>query len=135
MEVIQDIADLLHEPGTFFEFGCNESEIPQFVEISKQKFGRKKYCAVKDWTVWDLNINEDGVRLLANHGVMPSILYAKYVIDDSAGRFSIGNYVMSTPLVELADGCFFITRNTVYILVGDGTRKIVNPDLVSSVYL
>ncbi|MCY1559454.1 hypothetical protein D9M68_964970 [compost metagenome] len=51
------------------------------------------------------------------------MLYAHNVLFDSDRRFDVGDWVRTTPLVSFSEGCFFQTKNTLYVLVGDGERK------------
>ena len=88
------------------------------------------YCTVRDWTIADLEIAEDEKYLFVEQGILPILLYAERVLTDSACRFSPGDWVRSTPLKRFSDGCLFQTRNTIYVLVGPGCRKTVDPTVV-----
>ena len=53
-------------------------------------------------------------------GLEPMFMYAHCVIHDGHGRFPPGGWVRST-LCKSFDGvCLFETRNTVYVLMGNG---------------
>ena len=62
------------------------------------------------------------------------ILYSHSVLYDSARRFDVGDWVRTTPLVSFSEGCFFQTRNTLYVLVGDGLRKQTELSTVMSFF-
>ena len=120
---ILDIANLLRESGVPFKFGCDEGEFQEFIKIAKEKFPDKPYYVVRDWVLWDIQMDEpdssDSEVTLANDVV----LHARFLIEDSYGAGCYGHYRISTPLLEMLDPCFFVTRNSVYILAGIGSRK------------
>ena len=49
-------------------------------------------------------------------------------------RFDVGDWVRTTALVNFSEGCFFQTRNTLYVLVGDGQRKQAEFSTVMSLF-
>lgn len=57
------------------------------------------------------------------HGHLPLFVFAEKVILGSRGRFDYGNWVRSTMAISFQDGYLFETKNTVYVLVGDGDEK------------
>ena len=73
------------------------------------------------WIDLDLTVEEQGMFRFA--GYQPVMLYAHNVLFDSDRRFDVGDWVRTTPLVSFSEGCFFQTKNTLYVLVGDGERK------------
>ena len=81
------------------------------------------YCIVKDWVWNDLTLSTAQQEQFRAAGRQPVILYSHSVLYDSARRFDVGDWVRTTPLVSFSEGCFFQTRNTLYVLVGDGLRK------------
>ena len=54
--------------------------------------------------------------------------------DDEAGRFLPGEWVRTSPLVSFTENCIFETKNTVYLLVGKGSRKTIPLDTAMSFY-
>ncbi len=53
---------------------------------------------------------------------------------DSRGRFDYGNWVRSTMAISFQDGYLFETKNTVYVLAGDGDEKSANLAAILSLY-
>jgi proteasome assembly chaperone (PAC2) family protein len=131
---ILDVASLLRDPGAAFEFGCHECDSENFIQLAKEKYPGKPYCLVRDWVVWDVRINESDMKAFEANSIKPIVVHAKFVIDDQTGRACYGHYRISTPLVEMSEPCFFVTRNTVYILTGRGTRKSVNEKDVTAFF-
>ncbi len=130
---IQKITSLLNEPGHQCGYGGKESELDYLIDTAQSKYPHKGVCAVKNWKWWNFDMDKNGQKYFASRCVHPSIVYAKYVIWDKSNRWPQGSHVKTTLLCEFDAEYFFITKNTVYILVGPGTRKTVDPDLVASI--
>lgn len=81
------------------------------------------YCIVRDWIWIDLILPDPALEQFQAAGQQPVMLYSHSVLYDSARRFDVGDWVRTTPLMTFSDGCFFRTRNSLYVLVGDGVRK------------
>lgn len=89
------------------------------IALAKQLSPVKRYCLVKDWVLVDVTFSR-GERL--PDGVKPRVLYSGSIIRDEACRFPVGGWVRSTFEVSFSRGCLFETRNTVYVLSGEGRR-------------
>lgn len=133
-ESILDVERLLREPGAPFEFGCHEIDSEKFTQIAMERYPSKPYCLVRDWVVWDMRIDDSELKAFEADSIKPVFVHAKFVIEDQTGRARYGYYRISTPLVEISEPCFFVTRNTVYILAGSGTRKAVDSKDVSALF-
>jgi proteasome assembly chaperone (PAC2) family protein len=131
---VRDVASLLNDPGSFYEFGCHERDFEKFIQLSTEKYPGKPYCLVRDWVLWDVKTNDAEMKMFEENSIKPVIVHARCVIEDQTGRTSYGHYRISTPLVEMIEPCFFVTRNTVYLLAGSGTRKTVNARDVTAVF-
>ncbi|WP_375232898.1 DUF6957 family protein [Pseudomonas syringae group genomosp. 3] len=55
-------------------------------------------------------------------GFALTFLYARSVVLDSRGRFFQGDWVRSTFEVYFEEPCWFLTKNTLYVLLGKGGR-------------
>lgn len=89
------------------------------------------YCLVSKWVIVELDTEQALIDELSRDGLQPHVLFARRVVYDSRGRYGRENYVWTTPLKRL-DHCFFISQNTVYVLIGDGQRQKSSADLVNS---
>ncbi len=59
------------------------------------------------------------------------MVYALNVVLDSQGRFNPGDWVRSSFQLSYEES-FFLTKNSVYVLLGNGTRQNVTvKDLIS----
>lgn len=120
---VRSIAALLHDPGVLFEYGCAECDAEKFVNSAKEKYPDKSFCVAKKWVIWDVQVSDKQRKIFEALSLEPIVVHVDFVIEDEFGRANYGNFRISTPLVEMSEPCFFVTRNTVYILVGEGTRK------------
>lgn len=118
---LDTVARLLYLPGTPMP-GCELTDDDALDWISNQIL-LKPYCLVRDWMWFDLTMPDAVLQELQQSGRKPAMLYAKQVIFDSKRRFDPGCWVRSTPLVSFSDKCLFETANTVYVLLGTGSRK------------
>jgi hypothetical protein len=124
--VMNDFLALTGEPLQ----GCASEE--EGIALAQSLAPGKPYCTVKDWIIADLDL-ADYPEFHDEQNRDPAIMYSHYVLTDEAGRFRRGDWVRSTLLVSFSHGCIFESRNTVYVLIGPGFRKKVDPKLVMSV--
>ncbi|BBU46530.1 hypothetical protein PPTS312_44450 [Pseudomonas putida] len=99
------------------------------IEAAQERFPKKAFCLVKRWIIVEIPENE--VEPLPG-GIPPMVVLAHEVIYDSRGRFVPGSWVRSTYAVSHECPWMFETRNTIYLLVGDGYRKQASLELVMS---
>ncbi len=130
---IHQISSLLNEDGCQCDYGGNESQLEYLIDTAQSEYPDKGVCAVKNWMWWDFDVDKKGQQYFASRCVHPSIVYAKYVIWDKSNRWPQGSHVKTTLLREFDAEYFFITKNTVYILVGPGTRKTVDPSVAARI--
>lgn len=103
-------------------------------ELVAKRFPRKTYCLVEDWTVFRLDVTEAELAKIQAAGQQPLILFAHSVVEDSEVRFLPGQWVRSTMCSNFEDGVLFQTRNTVYVLIGDGHEQIASLQAVFSFF-
>lgn len=89
------------------------------IYLAKSLHPRKRYCLVLDWVLIDVDMAEG--RKLPD-GFMPTVVYSPNILEDEAGRFPRGGWVRSTFEVSFQEGCLFETKNTIYVLMGNGAR-------------
>lgn len=123
MDALDKIAELLYGSGEVLpgiEMGWEQAR--ERVEGTGRSLWMP-YCIVRDWIWIDLILTEEEQGILRSSGREAVMLYARGVLYDSERRFDVGDWVRTTPLVSFTEGCFFQTRNTLYVLVGNGQRK------------
>lgn len=129
---IEEINDFLTRAGEPVASACEDEA--GGVALAHELCPGKQYCSVREWILVDLDIPDDKKALVREQGFQPVLLYAHTVVTDSARRFSPGDWVRSTLLVELKNNYLFETNNSVYILLGTGNRKTATPDVVTSIF-
>jgi hypothetical protein len=104
-------------------------------ELLKQNFD-KKIRFVSHWMWWNLQASEKDLDLLTNEGVKPSALYAENLVWDEYGIFEVGLCIKTTPLQELKQfmgANLYITKGTIYVLVGPGHRSDITLEMYDSI--
>lgn len=129
---IEAISDFLSQDGEAIQSACDDE--PAGVALAQELCPGKPYCSVRQWVLVDLDISDAQKALVLDQGFQPILLYAHSVVTDNARRFSAGDWVRSTLLVDLKNNFLFETSNSVYILLGVGSRKLANPDVVTSIF-
>lgn len=129
---IEKISDFLSGRGEVIHSACDDEAAG--IALAQELCPGKPYCSVRQWILVDLDISDDKKALVAEQGFQPILLYAHTVVTDSARRFSPGDWVRSTLLVDLKNNYLFETQNSVYILLGAGSRKAAEPAVVTSIF-
>jgi hypothetical protein len=91
--------------------------------LASERFPRKPYCLVRDWTIFRIEVTADELSKVHAARQLPMIVFAHNVVEDSQGRFERGDWVRSSMCTSYNDGVVFETRNTVYILIGPGHEQ------------
>ena len=109
----------LHQDGRQSSAGTSLSHT-EVEALVAQRFGRKPFCTVEDWLIFHVDEPPESLAKVRATGLEPMFMYAHCVVFDGHGRFPQGGWVRST-LCKSFDGvCLFETRNTVYVLMGNG---------------
>ena len=129
---IEKISDFLSSKGEEIHSACDDEAAG--IALAQELCPGKPYCSVRQWILVDLDISDDKKALVTEQGFQPVLLYAHTVVTDSARRFSPGDWVRSTLLVERKSNCLFETQNSVYFPLGTGSRKTAEPAVVASIF-
>jgi hypothetical protein len=111
-------------PGEPFEFGCKEAEAKKFARLARENYPEQNVCIVNSWVIVDFKSNKRQASM--NKPLVETRLYAGCVELDFASRFAHGRRILTTPMIVISTPPLFITSNTAYILVGEGSRKAIN---------
>lgn len=103
----------------------------ELIKLAEQAFPGKPFCLVKQWIIADLQLTQDEQRKLSLMGILPAVVYAHEVVQDSRQRFQPGHWVRTNFGVSHDHPCMFETKSTVYLLLGGGVRK---PAALSTVF-
>lgn len=112
----------IHGPGELMNGSDMSNE--ETMQWARERFREGGYCIVRGWVWHDFSMLEDFSSEVLQDHLQPLILGANYVVFDSAGRFDPGNWVRTSPLRSFSEGFIFETRNTAYVLLGIGYRKV-----------
>ncbi|WP_025130871.1 hypothetical protein [Pseudomonas sp. PH1b] len=124
------LQQLLNGQGEIVK-GCDLSaeDAASFVQTN---FGQQSFCLVRDWVLLELEPCGEGYDALHSRGLEPALVYAHNVVFDSRGRFNSGDWVRSTFQLKYEGEGLFFTKNTLYVLLGMGTRQSITlSDLLS----
>jgi hypothetical protein len=121
LEEIQAAGELLSSNGEP-RSGSTESE-ESLIQLVRSRFPKKGFCIVQQWTIVRAIAGDGDLTKIHVYGHLPLFVFAEKVILDSRGRFDYGNWVRSTMAISFQDGFLFETKNTVYVLAGDGDEK------------
>ncbi|MGF6458112.1 DUF6957 family protein [Pseudomonas frederiksbergensis] len=95
----------------------------QLINLAEQTFPRKPFCLVRQWIIAELQLKYDEQQKLTSMGILPAVVYAHEVVRDSRHRFQPGQWVRTNFGISHEHPCMFETKSTVYLLLGDGSRK------------
>lgn len=107
--------------------GCHLS-IREAASTAQGKFAPHPFCLVSQWTILDIEVSSDQLNALQLRGLEPVVVYALCVVQDSRGRYRPGDWVRTSFQTRYESSGFFLTKNTVYVLLGDGRRQLIAID-------
>lgn len=132
-ELVGQAWDALYSEGTPMP-GCQLAETEAVIEVQR-RFPHKPYCLVRQWALIDLECPAAAVTLIERSGRRPTVVFAHCIVSDSAHRGPPGNWIRSTFEVSRDDSAgLFESRNTVYVLLGPGTRRTAPLGVVMSIH-
>lgn len=131
-EKIQAATELLSSIGEA-RSGSLESQ-ETLIQLVQSRFPSKGFCIVQQWSIVRALASDEDLTKICVHGHLPLFVFAEKVILDSRGRFDHGNWVRSTMCISFQDGFLFETKNTVYVLMGDGDEKSASLAAILSLY-
>ena len=128
MNDLELVIDLLRAPGESMPgSSLSPNDAKTYV---REQFPGQAYCLVRDWIWLDLICEEKHRLVLRTTHRLPVMLYAHTVVYDSAGRWGPGDFVRTSLLCLFDQNFLFRTHNTIYVLLGLGSRKSVLPETV-----
>jgi len=101
---------------------------------ARQRFKWVPLCVVKDWLILDAIVTDEERAKVKAAGCEPMFLFAHNVLHDDKRRFEPGHWVRSSMGTSFKDGYLFSTRNTIYVLVGPGSRKQSSIQAIFSIF-
>ncbi|OLU16988.1 hypothetical protein BVH01_10530 [Pseudomonas sp. PA1(2017)] len=92
---------------------------------AQQNFPDGRFCLVRDWIWVEYDISSVSFTRLRAQGIYPVMLYSSNVVFDGMCRWPEGGFVRTSALTSFREQFIFQTRNTTYILLGDGQQRYV----------
>lgn len=132
MTDLKAITDLLYGDGEPMHAG--DFTLQEAIEQGQAFAKDKPFRIVRDWIWADVDVDNKIAKDLETRDLKPVMVYAHEVMYDSSHRFELGNWVRTTQLTKFTPPCFFETRNTVYILMGQGKRKTTSIQTIMSIH-
>ena len=114
--------------------GIPESDIEIWKVKLLKKSNNKNIRFVREWIWWNLICTEADKAALLKEGIIPTALYSHDLIWDESGAFTPGWSVKTSLLENFEEECLFITRNTIYVLVGPGRQSDIDPRVFNSIH-
>jgi hypothetical protein len=133
-ELIAQASRLVNVRGDPFDAGCREEELQDMVTYCKHLRPDKPFCLIASWCWADLDLDPLATEQLKNAGVQPAFVFSSHIIEDEAKRWQKALSVKTGLLTEFHRNCIFETRNTFYILVGEGSRLSVAPAVYNNLF-
>ncbi len=131
MTNLKAMTDLLYGDGEPMQGG--DLTLQEAKVQGKALANHKPYRIVRNWIWADLDVDAEIAKGLEMRDLQPVVVYAHEVMYDSSHRFEPGNWVRTTQLTKFTPPCFFETRNTLYVLVGEGKRKTTSIQAIMSI--
>ncbi|MGY2273077.1 DUF6957 family protein [Pseudomonas reactans] len=102
--------------------GGSRLEDDELIELATVNFTEKPFCIVRQWMLLDVMLPESRDKEIKAQGLEATILYAQTMVFDSSNKLQPGDSILSD-LQSDFEGCFFESKDTLYILAGRGARK------------
>jgi hypothetical protein len=130
--MLEQFAQLLNEQGDYCDYGCSEDKVEEMIARARDLFPNKPCCVVGRWCWADIEFDPEHEKLINAAGFKTCFIYANRVIADEKKRWSENTCIRTTLLVEFHPPCIFSSKNTNYILCGQGVRLKVIPPVYSN---
>lgn len=116
---------------TSCDFGRSEHEIYELLPALRESGENKPACLLESWLWLDFDIDKASRELHRQKNILPSLALGEVLFDESNRGWEV---VQTSSLVRFEHNCFFITRNTVYCLVGRGNRATVDLNMWKKIH-
>lgn len=125
------IEDVLYGPARML--GGSRLGDYELIKLAREEFEGQLFCIVRNWMLIDLMLSDEQENEIRKQGLQPSVLYANYAVFDSEERIARGNGFI-TGYQKDFHGCFFESKDKLYILAGRGARKYASVPAVAALH-
>lgn len=123
------IEDVLYGPAQML--GGSRLEDGELIQLACEEFEGQPFCIVRNWMLLDLLLAEAQEREVRRQGLQPTVLFINHAVFDSEARVpTVDGYI--TGYQKDFHGCFFESKDKLYILAGRGARKHVSVPAISA---
>lgn len=129
MTILEDVVDVLYSAGVPMSGSTMSDE--EALSYARRHFPYGNFCLVRDWLWLDLETTDEQRHALEKTQRQPALIYAHQVVFDSERRWDVGDFVRTSLLHQFSDGFHFKTLNSVYLLLGPGSRKPASADTIA----
>lgn len=131
---LEAITDALYGADGLCKAGCAEEEAWKICDELLSSASGRPVRIIRNWIWFDIEVSEEDLEQMNKNGFMPSLIYSHYVIHDSSGNFARGYWVCTKALpLNSSPSSVVASRNTDYVLVGDGHRRKVGGNVIMSI--
>lgn len=114
------VQDLIYGPGRIL--GGSRLGDDELIRLAREEFEGQPFCIVRNWMMLDLLLSEAQEREVRKQGLQPTVLFINHAVFDSEARVPTGDGFI-TGYQKDFHGCFFESKDKLYILAGRGARK------------
>ncbi|GLK89988.1 DUF6957 family protein [Pseudomonas turukhanskensis] len=129
MKSLKEITELLYASGVPMPGSSMSDE--DALSYARKNFPCGNFCLVRDWLWLDIETTDAQRHALEKTQRQPALIYAHQVVFDSERRWDVGDFVRSSLLHQFSKGFHFKTLNSVYLLLGPGSRKRANAGTIA----
>ncbi|MCG8910327.1 MULTISPECIES: DUF6957 family protein [Pseudomonas] len=127
---LSKISSIIYGDGTPMT-GCQLSD-EEAMQWVRERYSNMEYCLVREWCWLDIDVSDEARDGLKKRALQPVVVYANNVVYDSRRRWDTGSWVKTSLLHRYDEGGAFMTFNSVYVLLGEGTRQTTTPEALRS---
>jgi len=129
MNSLKEITEQLNAVGVSMPGSSMSDE--EALSYARKNFPYGNFCLVRDWLWLDIETTDAQRHALEKTQRQPALIYAHQVVFDSERRWDVGDFVRTSLLHQFSEGFHFRTLNSVYLLLGPGTRKPASADTIA----
>ena len=115
--------------------GIPEEDIEIWKKKLKNSNNGKRIRFISQWLWWDIIEDRTTKKIISDNKLKSSAIYSSNIIFCGDNPTINGLHVKTSLLQKFEEGVLFITRNTIYVLVGPGHRADITPRAFNNIYL
>lgn len=125
------VEDVLYGPAQML--GGSRLGDDELIQLAREEFVGRPFCIVRNWMIIDLMLPGEQENEIGKQGLQPSVLYVHHAVFDSEARITNGDSFITSYQKDF-HGCFFESKDKLYILAGRGARKHVSVPAISALH-